>query len=86
MTETQEKAPTGETIASPGSQTGLTIQDLSLALQIINLSASRGAFRGNELTEVGALHDRIYRFLDSIGAITRNPATSETPATPAEPQ
>jgi hypothetical protein len=58
-------------------QTGLTIQDLTLVLQVINLSATRGAFRGDELTTVGALHDRILKFLESVGAVSKNTPTDQ---------
>lgn len=64
-------------------QTGLTIQDLSLVLQVINLTASRGAYKADELTTVGGLHDRIYKFLDSVGAIAKNAAAaSDAPQAP----
>lgn len=68
--------PAVETVAAP-AETGLTIQDLTLTLQVINLAASRGAFKGEEMTTVGGLHDRIFKFLESVGAISRTP-TSET--------
>ena len=36
----------------------LTINDINSALQIIDVVTSRGAFRGEELTQVGALRDK----------------------------
>lgn len=78
MTNTEQNTETvTDSTTGDGIQTGLSIQDLTLTLQIINLSASRGAFKADELTTVGSLHDRIFKFLDSIGAITRIPATDE---------
>ena len=76
------------TMPPEAGQTGLTIQDLSLVLQVINLTAARGAFKADELTTVGGLHDRIYKFLDSVGAIAKNPAPAagDTPPAPAAPQ
>lgn len=77
------------TMPTEAGQTGLTIQDLSLVLQVINLTAARGAFKADELTTVGGLHDRIYKFLDSVGAIAKNPAPvgdTTPPAAPAVPQ
>lgn len=80
MTKNQ-KAPESSEPTAPMSpeagQTGLTIQDLTLVLQVINLTAARGAFKADELTTVGGLHDRIYRFLDSVGAVAK--PTAEPP-------
>ena len=62
---------------APTEVTGLTIQDLNLALQVIQVSSTRGAFKADELTMVGGLHDRIYKFLNDSGAFTKAP---EAPA------
>ena len=67
-------------------QTGLTIQDLTLTLQAIQVASSRGAFKADELSAIGGLYDRIFKFLEAAGAINTQPATSEQPAeTPTEP-
>jgi hypothetical protein len=63
--------------------TGLTIQDLNLVLQVIQVSATRGAFKAEELSMVGGLHDRIYKFLDAAGAFVKAPV-NETPAPAVE--
>lgn len=42
---------------------GITVQDISLVLQIVDLATSRGAFRGSELTQVGAVFDKLNAFL-----------------------
>lgn len=74
MTE-QTTTPETTAAAAPASQpTGLTIQDLTLVLQVINVASTRGAFKADELTAIGGLHDRIFAFLESTGAITRAPA------------
>jgi hypothetical protein len=65
--------------------TGLTIQDLNLALQVIQMSATRGAFKAEELSIVGGLHDRIYKFLESTGAFAKAPEPAE-PAAPKKPK
>ena len=61
-------------------QSGLTIQDLTLTLQVIQVATSRGAFKADELTHVGGLYDRIFKFLESTGAISTQPAEA-APAT-----
>lgn len=53
----------------------LTLQDLVLVAQIIQLSSQRGAFRAEELAEVGGLYNKLVTFLQSTGALT--PAKTE---------
>ena len=55
----------------------LQIADLVLVAQVIQLTTQRGAFRADELTQVGGLYDRIVAFLQASGALA--PA-GETPA------
>ncbi len=74
MTDQETAAP------SPG----LTIQDLSLALQIVQVATSRGAFKAEELSAVGGLYDRLFAFLKSSGALT-TPATPEVAEPAASP-
>jgi len=49
----------------------LTLQDLILVAQIIQLTTQRGAYRAEELQNVGALYNKLIAFLDSVGAITK---------------
>lgn len=53
----------------------LTLQDLVLVAQIIQLSSQRGAFRAEELSDVGGLYNKLVTFLQSTGALT--PAKTE---------
>jgi hypothetical protein len=63
---------------------GLTINDLTLALQVIQISTQRGTFKPEELSTVGALYDRIIKFLDSTGALKKaDPAPEAANSTPA---
>ena len=64
-------------------QTGLTIQDLTLTLQVIQVASSRGAFKADELTAIGGLYDRIFKFLEASGAISTQ-APAEQQSAPAE--
>ena len=82
MTETNQQPETP-------AVTGLTVQDLTLTLQIIQAVTSRGAIKPEEMALVGGLYERIFKFLDSIGALTKTQdavaaeqpaATEETPA------
>ena len=47
----------------------LQITDLVLVAQVIQLTTQRGAFRAEELTQVGGLYDRIVAFLQASGAL-----------------
>ncbi len=42
------------------------IQDLQNVVKVIDAAAERGAFKGNELTAVGAVRDKIANFLGAI--------------------
>ena len=42
---------------------GLSLQDIAACAQIIDLAANRGALRGEELTVVGAVRDKLVRFI-----------------------
>jgi len=46
--------------------TQITITDLDLVKNIINLAATRGAFRGEELSQVGAVYDKLTAFLEAV--------------------
>jgi hypothetical protein len=62
--------------------TPLQLSDLLLTAQVIQLASGRGAFRAEEMTEVGGLYDRIVTFLKDSGAIAPAPQADGT--TPAE--
>jgi hypothetical protein len=43
----------------------LNINDIAAAIQIIDVVTSRGAFRGDELSQVGALRDKYAAFVQA---------------------
>lgn len=43
----------------------ITLVDLQNLLQVIDIAAQRGAFRGNELTSVGSVRDKLAAFLEA---------------------
>lgn len=84
MTNETTSEPTTET---PADAPGLTIQDLTMVLQIVQVAASRGAFKAEELSAVGGLYDRVFKFLDAAGALKKpeaEPTPEVTPAATAE--
>ena len=46
--------------------TQITISDLDTIKNIINLAATRGAFRGEELSQVGVVYDKLTAFLEAV--------------------
>jgi hypothetical protein len=71
MTEQTQQTP--ETVAQTEA-VGVTMQDLSLAVRIIDLAAERGAFKGVDMTAVGSCRDRLAAF------VTANAPPAPAPA------
>ena len=44
----------------------ITVADLDALRSIIDLAATRGAFHGAELSQVGAVFDKLTTFLNSV--------------------
>lgn len=69
------EAPQAQPQAAPQPQAGqqqvggLSLQDLITVTQVIQLSSQRGAFRAEELQQVGALYTKLVAFLQQTGAL-----------------
>jgi uncharacterized protein YggE len=46
--------------------TQITIADLDTIKNIIDLACTRGAFRGAEISQVGAVYDKLNVFLEAV--------------------
>jgi len=44
----------------------ITISDLITIKDLINLACTRGAFRGDEMTSVGEVYDKLTVFLNTV--------------------
>ncbi len=57
-----------EVPAEEGQQVpeSIGLNDLQLLAQIVDLATQRGAFRGNELSQVGGLYDKLSNFLGYV--------------------
>jgi hypothetical protein len=44
----------------------ITISDLDTIKNVIDLATTRGAFRGAELSQVGAVYDKLSVFLETV--------------------
>jgi hypothetical protein len=72
--EKQVEAPV-QAEAEQQAAPSLTLQDLVLVAQIIQLTSTRGTFRAEELESVGGLYNKLIAFLQSTGALA--PAQTE---------
>ena len=67
----------------PAEPVQLTITDLQLLGQIIDLASRRGAFQAPELAQVGAAYNKLASFLAYVDATTKasekTPDDSDTP-------
>jgi hypothetical protein len=48
------------------NNTQITIADLDTIKNIISLASTRGAFRAEELSQVGAVYDKLTAFLEAV--------------------
>ena len=85
MTEaTETQTPEG----APDQGPGLSLNDISAAVQIIDASSARGAIRGEEMVAVGTVRERFMAFLNHTkdqGQIDQVPG-DEPPAPEAAPE
>jgi hypothetical protein len=73
--ETSTASPVAE--QSVEQTPGLTLQDLVFVAQIIQLTSQRGAYKAEELAQVGGLYNKLIAFLQSTGALTPAAAPTE---------
>lgn len=74
---TQETTTTTEATTEAAN---LQLQDLLLVVQTLQVVTQRGAFRADEMSNIGGLYDRLVAFLVASGAIKKKDAE----ATPAD--
>ena len=63
------------------SQTQITVADLDALRSIVDVATQRGAFRGAELTQVGAVYDKLSTFLASVVEQAKAAAAEKEAAT-----
>lgn len=72
-----------DNVQTPGPDTPtINLVDLRNYLRIIDVAAERGAFRGDELSSVGGVRDKLSAFLNAVDPIEEQgaEAPSEAPA------
>lgn len=57
------KQKTGSTTFHPE---GINLSDLASLRQIVDIATQRGAFKGNELSQVGGVYDKLNVFLNYV--------------------
>jgi hypothetical protein len=83
MSEETVAPTTEETTAPVGDQPeSVNLTDLGTLLQIVDLATQRGAFRGSELTQVGAVFDKLNAFLSYIQEQQAEKADAENTEAP----
>lgn len=60
--------------------TALSLGDLGVLANIIDLASSRGAFRGSELTQVGAAYEKLTAFVRGVQESQQKAAGDESKA------
>ena len=79
MSEEQTTDQTAPTEAPASAQ--LQLADLVVCVQLVQLASTRGAFKAEEFTQIGAVYDRLVTFLRDSGAIqSAAPAEPEAPS------
>jgi hypothetical protein len=76
ITNTENTAETTVPAQAPAAG-NLQLQDLVGLVHAVQLSASRGAFKAEEMSQIGGLYDRLIAFLKTTGAIAPVPQTQE---------
>lgn len=64
----------------------ITVTDLITLRNIVDLACTRGAFRANEMTQVGETYDKLAKFLDEIIEQAQAQNQSESGAESDQPQ
>jgi DNA-binding FadR family transcriptional regulator len=44
----------------------ITVQDLDALRNVIDLASTRGAFRANEMADIGLLYNKLSQFLEAV--------------------
>lgn len=76
-------------VAEEGTSTSiepvtLTINDLQLLAQIVDLASQRGAFRAAELEQVGAAYTKVTGFLKYVASVQEKSAEAAPEETVSE--
>jgi hypothetical protein len=71
-----EQEPQTETPETPS----LALTDLVLLVNLVRVTAERGAIKAEEMSAVGAVYEKLVKFLTASGALKSAETPAETPA------
>jgi len=78
MKDTKTTTQTDETVETTEAQaTGLSIQDVLVLRQCVEVAAQRGAYKAEEMTTIGATYDRLTKWLEAHMPAPDNESESE---------
>ena len=63
----------------------ITIADLNLLKNVVDVASSRGAFRASEMQDIGAVYNRLTAFLEAVVAQAQEQQLAES-AIPTDSQ
>ena len=85
QTQTSEVADASATLATPATNEApsdqpliITLADLDLLRQIIDLASSRGSFKGPELNDVGRIYNKLSAFINIAAAQSQTEQQDQT--------
>ena len=67
-----------EEVAPPTADAGLSLNDITACVSIIDIVTKRGAFEGSEMADVGAVRNRLAKFLEAAKAAQTPPSDQPT--------
>lgn len=78
MTDEAQAVDQTEVPQAPAANPELTISDLAAIKNLIDVVTTRGAFKGEELSSVGVLYDKLNKFLTAVQAQAQQQQTAES--------
>jgi hypothetical protein len=78
MSEENNVVDQTEATQAPVANPDLTISDLAAIKNLIDVVTTRGAFKGEELSSVGVLYDKLNKFLTAVQAQAQQQQTAES--------
>jgi len=86
--QVQETVENQEQVSTEEQQVpeSVSLNDLQLLANIVDLASQRGAFRGAELSQVGSVFDRLQKFLGFVAKQQEEREQAEAEASSEETQ
>jgi len=80
----EEAVAEEQVLDSGNAPESIGLNELAVLAQIVDLATQRGAFRANELTQVGQVYDKLNNFLSYIKEQQEAQAEAEGDESPEE--